>query len=229
MTANALVCGAALLTGQPQSQTISRGQTAILTVGAQPADKSSVRASSLSGPLTYQWYVGSSGDRSSPIPNANAPSYTTPPLTTTTTYWVTVTNGCTTVDSQTATITVSPPVSFASPDHVTFIVGAFGSFTVTTVATPPVNSITLNGALPADVGFVDNGDGTGTLSGTPTGPGTYQLVFTAANGVAAPVMQTFTLEVDPASIPMLGGIGALILVMFLVAAGALFARRPSTP
>lgn len=224
-TANALVCAAAILTGQPQSRTISSGQTATLTVGAEAASAGTVRASSLSSPLMYQWYVGQSGDTSGPISGADAPSYTTPPLTSTTSYWASATNGCTTTDSLTATITVSSSVSFTSPDHVTFTAGAFGSFTVTTAGTPPVDSITLNGALPGGVGFVDNGNGTGTLSGTPAGPGTYPLVFTAANGVGAPVQQTFTLEVDPASIPALGGIGIVILLLSLAVAGALLARR----
>ena len=46
--------------------------------------------------------------------------------------------------------------------------------------------------------FVDNGDGTATLAGTPaagTG-GTYPLTITAANGVAPNATQSFTLTVD---------------------------------
>ena len=48
--------------------------------------------------------------------------------------------------------------------------------------------------------FVDNGDGTATLAGTPaagTG-GTYALTITAANGVLPDATQTFTLTVDQA-------------------------------
>ena len=47
--------------------------------------------------------------------------------------------------------------------------------------------------------FVDNGDGTGTLSGTPaagTG-GTYALTFTASNA-GGPAVQNFTLTVSGA-------------------------------
>ena len=48
--------------------------------------------------------------------------------------------------------------------------------------------------------FVDNGDGTATLAGTPaagTG-GTYALTITATNGVAPDATQSFTLTVDQA-------------------------------
>ena len=48
--------------------------------------------------------------------------------------------------------------------------------------------------------FVDNGDGTATLAGTPaagTG-GTYPLTITAANGVLPDATQSFTLTVDQA-------------------------------
>ena len=46
--------------------------------------------------------------------------------------------------------------------------------------------------------FVDNGNGTATLAGTPaagTG-GTYALTITAANGVLPDATQSFTLTVD---------------------------------
>jgi hypothetical protein len=48
------------------------------------------------------------------------------------------------------------------------------------------------------VSFVDNGNGTGTLSGPP-GPGTggsYPITFTAANGVLPDAVQNFTLIVN---------------------------------
>ena len=61
--------------------------------------------------------------------------------------------------------------------------------------------ITLGGvALPTGVTFVNNGNGTGTLAGTPgagTG-GTYAITFTANNGVGGDVVQNFTLTVNQA-------------------------------
>ena len=59
----------------------------------------------------------------------------------------------------------------------------------------PTSALSETGALPAGVTFVDNGDGTATLAGTPaagTG-GTYALTITAANGVLPDATQSFTL------------------------------------
>jgi hypothetical protein len=86
--------------------------------------------------------------------------------------------------------------TITSADATSFTVGVFGTFTVTTTGTP-TPSIAQGGALPSGVSFVDNGNGTGTLSGTPgvgTG-GTYALTFTASNGVPPNAVQNFTLTV----------------------------------
>ena len=79
-----------------------------------------------------------------------------------------------------------------------FAVGSAGSFIVATTGSP-TPAITRGGAsLPAGVTFVDNGDGTGTLGGTPAArtQGTYNLTFTASNGVSPDATQDFTLTVD---------------------------------
>ena len=86
---------------------------------------------------------------------------------------------------------------FTSAPTTSFRVGATGTFTVTTVGTP-TSAISVTGALPAGVTFVDNGDGTATLSGTPAAgtAGAHALTFTAANGVATAAVQAFTLNVN---------------------------------
>ena len=99
-------CTAPSITLQPQGQTIQSGQTAMLSVSASGTS------------LTYQWYQGTSGNTSSPISGATSSSYTTPALTQTTSYWVRVSQTCSsaTVDSITATvsITVTQPITLAS-------------------------------------------------------------------------------------------------------------------
>ncbi|MDQ6787897.1 MAG: FG-GAP-like repeat-containing protein [Acidobacteriota bacterium] len=94
--------------------------------------------------------------------------------------------------------TASPAASFTSANNTTFIIGTAGSFTITTSGTPAVTSITESGTLPSGVNFLDNGNGTATLSGTPaTGTqGSYTLTFTANNGVSPNATQTFTLTVN---------------------------------
>jgi PKD repeat protein len=89
-------CTGAAISAQPQSQTIPWGRTAGLSVTATGT-----------APLACQWYRGASGDTSTKVgPNSNG--FTTPSLTTTTSYWVLVTNACGTANSNTATITVTP-------------------------------------------------------------------------------------------------------------------------
>jgi len=104
------------------------------------------------------------------------------------------------------TATVPAITSAASTN---FTVGQAGSFTVTTTGAP-APAITRTGTLPSGVTFTDNGNGTGTLSGTPgagtAGASPYAQVFTATN-VAGSGNQNFTLNVcpvlssTPASIP----------------------------
>lgn len=80
----------------PASQTIFSGTTANLSVTATG-----------STPLTYQWYQGNSGDTSTPV-GTNSASFTTPALTTATSYWVRVSNGIgSPADSNTAVISIS--------------------------------------------------------------------------------------------------------------------------
>ncbi|MBI2841127.1 MAG: M6 family metalloprotease domain-containing protein [Acidobacteria bacterium] len=88
-------CTPPSITTQPQSQSITTGSNATLNVAA-----------SGTGPLGYQWYQGSSGDAGTPVGSGSA-SYTTPALSSSTNYWVRVTNACGAADSGTATITVS--------------------------------------------------------------------------------------------------------------------------
>jgi hypothetical protein len=99
-----------------------------------------------------------------------------------------------------ATVTIIPTnaaPAFTSGASVTFQTGVASSFTVTTTGSP-TPTITESGALPAGIKFVDNGDGTATLSGTPTQltASSFPLVFTAQNGVAPNATQNFTLNVS---------------------------------
>jgi hypothetical protein len=110
----------------------------------------------------------------------------------------TATNGSgSAVQNFTLTVTGSP--GFTSASTTTFTVGVASSFTVTAVGSPSP-ALTVSGVLPAGVTFVDNGDGTATLSGTPaagTG-GSHAVTFTAANGVLPNATQAFTLNVNEA-------------------------------
>jgi len=102
--------------------------------------------------------------------------------------------------SNIATVTIelpgSHPYAFTSADNVTFVAGQPNTFKVT-VTGKPTPALTEEGNLPPGVTFTDNGDGTGTLSGTP-GPGsvgTYSIVFTAEKNKPHQSSQNFTLSV----------------------------------
>ncbi len=100
---------------------------------------------------------------------------------------------------QNFTLTIHESPAIVSPEHTSFQVGTAGSFTVTTKGYPTSN-ISHNGTIPQGVTFVDNHNGTGTLSGTPaadTGKN-YFIGFTAANGVIPNALQHFKLQVSQA-------------------------------
>ncbi|HEY3942141.1 MAG TPA: hypothetical protein VGL60_06625 [Acidimicrobiales bacterium] len=100
--------------------------------------------------------------------------------------------------SQNLTITVGQPPAFTSAATASATVGSPFSFTVSTTGSP-VATLSETGALPAGVSFVDNGDGTATLSGDPSAGGTTNLTLSATNGVGPAVDQSFALIVGPAT------------------------------
>jgi predicted outer membrane repeat protein len=110
-------------------------------------------------------------------------------------------SGTATVDNATVSVTIDigAPPAITSSNNATFTLGAAGTFNVTTSGSP-TPSIIQSGALPSGVSFHDNGNGTGTLSGTPTQAGTFNTItFTASNGFLPNATQTFTLTVSQAS------------------------------
>src|SRR5262249_55799332 len=76
--------------------------------------------------------------------------------------------------------------------------GVAGTFTVMTTGFP-LPALSETGGLPGGVTFVDNGNGTATLAGTPAAltqnASPYSLTINAVNGVAPPAAQGFTLDV----------------------------------
>lgn len=96
-------------------------------------------------------------------------------------------NGSTPV-TQAFRLVVTEAPSITSDPSATFVIGVDSTFAITTGGGHPVaTSVALTGALPAGLTFTDNGDGTASISGTPTDAvgsvATVQLV--ASNGVAS--------------------------------------------
>jgi hypothetical protein len=118
-------------------------------------------------------------------------------------FTITATNGVPSPAGQSFTLTIDLAPAITTVNAATFEVGVTGSFTVGSDGFPGAGTMTVSdgaAALPSGVTFVDNGDETATLSGTPaagTG-GIYSFTITAANGVAPNATQLFTLSVDEA-------------------------------
>ena len=85
------------ITTHPASQEVQSGTAVVLSVAASGDD------------LTYQWYTGNSGDTVNPVSGATDSTLTTGALSTSTNYWVQITNAGGGGDSDTAVITVAAP------------------------------------------------------------------------------------------------------------------------
>src|SRR5439155_319586 len=99
------------------------------------------------------------------------------------------------ITGQAYTTPIGTPPAITSLSSATFIVGAPGSFTVTATGTS-APGLSETGALPGGVSFIDNGNGTATLAGTPGIAGTFPISLTAANGITPNASQSFVLTVD---------------------------------
>lgn len=110
-----------------------------------------------------------------------------------------VQDSATNTNSSTVTYTVDAPAGTTSANYSSFMQGTLGSFTITTTGYPaPSLSYSPAGSLPSGLLFVDHGNGTATISGTPTGSGLFSFWVKASNGVGNPALQSFSLTVNPA-------------------------------
>ncbi len=183
-TASNCAAAAPTITDEPDDTTIATGGTATLTVVA-----------SGTAPLAYQWYRGSTGDTGLPVDGATDPSFTTPPLTSTTSYWVRVTNSSDGDDSRTATVTVSadpntqptisspPPLADADNDPTGPTTTVTVGDTETGAGSLVVTATSSNPAVLADGGISITGSGsTRTLSFDPVGVGYSTVTIRVTDG-----------------------------------------------
>ncbi len=190
-------------------------QTFTLTVDAAPTITSANNATFTEGSagsftVTTTGYPTAAFSETGTLPtgvtftdnnNGTATLAGTPAAGTSAVYDLTITaaNGINPNATQSFTLTVDGPPSITSADNATFAEGSAGSFTVTTSGLPAA-ALSETGTLPSGVTFIDNGDGTATLAGTPA-PGTngvYSFIISASNGNAPDASQTFTLTVNVA-------------------------------
>jgi hypothetical protein len=179
---------ASITTGSPADPSaICTGTTTTLTVSASGAG------------LSYQWYRGSASDTSNPV-GTDSSSFTTPTLTTTTSYWVRVTGTCgSPADSRTATVTVipapSPTISGASAN------------------TCPSTSVllTTEGSMSSYQWYVNSSviEGATSSTYTATASGTYTVSYSNGCGTGTSAGHAVTISVclpPPETAPGTGGI-----------------------
>ena len=185
-------------TDQPPTGIITSPANNVAIAAGQSVSFAGTGTSQSGTIAAYSWAFPGGNPASSAVANPGAVTYSTAG-----TYVasLTVTDNSGVTDpsppSRTVTVTVGQAApAITSANSTTFTVGTAGSFTVTTTGSP-APSLGETGALPSGVTFKDNGNGTGTLSGTPASgtAGTYPLTFTASNGVGTAASQSFTLTV----------------------------------
>lgn len=118
------------ITAQPIPTTITSGGTTTLTVAVAG-----------SSPTSYQWYQGPLGETANPV-GTNSASFTTPALTSTTSYWARITSAAGSINSTLATVTVNQPVVApgitTQPASITITSGSTATLTVAASGTAPL-------------------------------------------------------------------------------------------
>jgi subtilisin-like proprotein convertase family protein len=117
---------AATISTQPVATTFAvSGQQVPLTVTAAGSPS-----------FTYQWYQGTTGVTDTPVAGATLSSFTTPPLSSSTNYWVRISNSWATVSSSTAVVTVgSVPAITTQPANAFLVSGQAAQLSVTATGT----------------------------------------------------------------------------------------------
>ena len=174
-----------------ESPTVTSGNSTTFTVGA--AGSFMVMATGVPAPTLSESGALPSGVT---FNTATGVLSGTPATGTVGTYNIsfTATNGVGTDAVQNFTLTINVGPAISSGNITTFTVGAIGTFTIIATGSP-TPTFSESGALPSGVTF---NTATGVLSGTPaTGTaGTYNISFTASNGVESDAVQSFTLTVN---------------------------------
>jgi hypothetical protein len=132
-------CTPPSITVQPLSAAINSGNSAQLSVGAAGT-----------APLSYQWFIGNTGDTSTPVNAGTTPSILVSPANTTS-YWVRVTGQCVPVaNSITVTVAVTvcvPPQILNTLNDQTVAAGTTVSLNLNVTGTNPNVSWFANGNL----------------------------------------------------------------------------------
>jgi Tfp pilus assembly protein PilV len=202
-----VVSDPAYLPAPPAAPAIAGGSTASSTqtstnsftipISAKGTPEPSLSTSTLPAGVTFVDNGGGSGTLT------GTASITSPITPGTYTFTITASNGVLPTFTQTFTLNITAAPNISSASGVLFTEAVAGSFMVTSTGTP-TPALTESGTLPSAVSFVDNGNGTATISGTPAlgTAGNYPITITASNGIGSPFVQSFTFGVTAATKPV---------------------------
>ncbi len=101
---------------------------------------------------------------------------------------------------QSFTLTIEEAPAFTSTAAVVFLEGQLGTFTLTASGHPAPTFTSTGAGLPAGITLGSDG----VLSGSATASGTFQLTFTASNGVSPDAVQSFVLTVEVPKVGITG-------------------------
>jgi hypothetical protein len=188
-------CPPVMIESQSGVATILEGKMVTLFVSAS------------GGFVSYQWYAGTSGTTSSPIPTANDPSLGVSPATTSS-YWVRASNGCgSSADSNTITITVLPcnaPKIVVQPAGGDIVSGFGATLFADVTGTQPIAFQWYQGTFPDAVHPANNG--TSAILAIPAlvSPASYWLHVSSECGQAdsATALLTIVSNCTPPTIVM---------------------------
>ena len=174
----------AITSGDSADFTLNQAGSVAITTSGSPTPAISETGDALPAGLTFT-------DNG----NGTATLAGTPTATGTATITITASNGISPDATQSFTVTVGQAPAFTSADSATFTAGTAGTFSVTTSGYPAPSFGWDN--VPPGMTFTDNGNGTATLSGTPTTAGTYAMDLSAASAYGT-AQQTLTVTVQQA-------------------------------
>jgi len=218
VTVNQPQCVPPSIVNQPQNQSMTQGGSTFLSVG-----------SSGTSPFSFQWYIGTPPNTSTPTGTNNNAITVSPSVTTS--YWVRVTGQCgSPADSNAAVVTVTaascPDVAVGGP---TATVQSNGMYLLDVVANSNGRPLTyqwFQGAVPGAGTFIGNGKS--ILVAAPTAPVSYwvRVINDCEKFANSPSVVTIApcdlpvIGTEPADQSIASGASATLSVAFTSASGA---------
>lgn len=189
VTVTPAACNPAVITDDPDSQSIAVGASVVLNA-----------AGNGTFPINWQWYRGN-GSTWTPV-GTNSSSYNTGPLTTTTSFKVTMSNACGSDESAVATVTVgntpppcTAPAITAQPSTVNVTLGQGTTLGVTASGTAPITYQWFRGPAPVDSDPIAGATTNSLAAGPFTTAGTFRFWVRATNACGNAPSQTITVNV----------------------------------